>query len=473
MKWYKCSYAIFCLPLIKVKKMNVVREDLNATSAILRVNIAPLDYETQVSNALEKARKQAKNPGFRPGHVPLALIKKQYGKGILIEEVNKAVSNALTTYFTNNKVEILGNPIPYEKEEVKGDFNNPSEFEFAFEIGLAPTIKIDGALKDSFNYIKVNVDSKLIDQQLDDLRRRYGKLVASDAVGVTDMIMAQFTELNADGSVKEHGVLHSSTISMEFIENAKAKKELTGKKVGDTLIVNPADVSKGGKDTAAMLGLKEEDLAAISDKFEMKITEIRHMELAELNQELFDKLFGEGVVSSEKELKDRVKEDLDKMFAQDSDRLLTREVYERLIEKTNIDLPSDFLKRWIQASNEKKISLEEIEAQFDGYEKSMKWQLIQGHIFKANDIKVDQKEALEFTKGLLVNQYAQYGIPAPEDKELTTSAIQVLSSKEESARVYDMLAETKLTEYFKATVKMSDKLVSYDEFMEIANGKNN
>ena len=451
--------------------MNVLREDVNSTSAILRVNIAPLDYETQVSNALEKARKQAKNPGFRPGHVPLALIKKQYGKGILIEEVNKAVSNALTTYFTNNKVEILGNPIPYSKEEVKGDFNSPADFEFAFEIGLAPTIKIDTALKETFNYVKVNVDAKLIDQQVDDLRRRYGKLVASEKVGATDMIMAQFTELNADGTVKEQGVLHSSTISMEFVENAKAKKELTGKKIGDILTVNPADVSKGGKDTAALLGLKEEDLDNISDKFEMKINEIRHMELAELNQELFDKLFGEGVVSSEEALKERVKEDLDKMFAQDSDRLLTREVYERLVEKTHVELPSEFLKRWIQASNEKPITLEEIEAQFEGYEKSMKWQLIQSHIFKANDIKVDQKEALEFTKGLLVNQYAQYGIPAPEDKELTSSAIQVLTNKEESARVYDMLAETKLTEYFKSTVKLSDKVVSYDEFIEIANSK--
>ena len=451
--------------------MNVIREDVNSTSAILRVNIAPLDYETQVSNALEKARKQAKNPGFRPGHVPLALIKKQYGKGILIEEINKVVSNALTTYFTNNKVEILGNPIPYDKEEVKGDFNAPADFEFAFEIGLAPTIIIDAALKDAFNYVKVNVDAKLIDQQVDDLRRRYGKLVASENVGATDMILAQFTELNADGTVKDQGVLHSSTISMEFVENATAKKELTGKKVGDVLTVNPADVSKGGKDPAAMLGLKEEDLATISATFEMKINEIRHMELAELNQELFDKLFGEGVVSSEEALKERVKEDLDKMFAQDSDRLLTREVYERLVEQTNVELPSDFLKKWIQVSNEKPITLEEIEAQFEGYEKSMKWQLIQGHIFKANDIKVDQKEALEFTKGLLVSQYAQYGIPAPEDKELTTSAIQVLTNKEESARVYDMLAETKLTEYFKSTVTLSDKVVSYDEFIEIANGK--
>lgn len=451
--------------------MNVLREDVTATSAVLRIQVAPADYEKQVSSAIEKARKQAKIPGFRPGHVPVGLIKKQYGKGILIEELNKTVSNALSSFITENKIEILGNPIPYDKEDVKGDFNAPADFEFAFEIGLAPAIKIDSALKDAFNYVKVNVDATLIDKQVDDLRRRYGKLVASEKVGATDMVMAQFTELTAEGTAKEHGIVHSSTISMEFVENAKAKKALTGKKVGDVLTVNPADVSKGGKDTAALLGIKEEELANISDTFEMKITEIRHMELAELNQELFDKLFGEGVVSSEEALKERVKEDLDKMFAQDSDRLLTREVYERLIEKTAVELPSDFLKRWIQVSNEKPITLEEIEAQFDGYEKSMKWQLIQGHIFKANDIKVDQKEALEFTKGLLVNQYAQYGIPAPEDKELTTSAIQVLTNKEESARVYDMLAETKLTEYFKSTVKLSDKVVSYDEFIEIANGK--
>ena len=199
----------------------------------------------------------------------------------------------------------------------------------------------------------------------------------------------------------------------------------------------------------------------------MKINEIRQMELAELNQELFDKFFGEGEVTSEEILRDRVTGDLDKMFANDSDRLLTRKVYEELMD-TPVDLPSDFLKRWIQVSNEKPISMEEIEAQFEGYEKSMKWQLIQGHIFKANNIQLNQAEVIEFSKNLIANQYAQYGIPAPEDKELTQSAIQVLGNKEESARIMDMIAESKLTEYFKSTVKLNDKIVSYDEFIEIA-----
>lgn len=448
--------------------MGVTREDVSSNSAILRVKVTPADYEKNVANAIEKTRKQANIPGFRKGHVPASLVKKQYGKSILADELNKVVNDFLNSFITENKIEILGNPIPFEKEEVKGDFNNPADFEFAFEIGITPEFKIDSTLKETFNYVSVKIDDELINKQIDDLRRRYGKLVASEKIGDTDLVMAQFTELNEDKSVKEGGIVHSSTISIEFVEDKKAKKELTGKKVGDKVVVNPAHVSKGGKDTAAMLGIKEEDLATISDKFELAVTEVRHMELAELNQELFDKLFGEGEVKSEAELKERVKADLDKMFANDSDRLLTRAVYDKLIADTQIDLPSDFLKRWIQVSNEKPITLEEIDAQFEGYEKGMKWQLIQGQIFKANDLKLNHTDAVEFTKQLLANQYAQYGIPAPEDKELTASAIQVLGNREESARVYDMLAESKLTEFFKANVKLKNKEVSYDEFVEIA-----
>jgi trigger factor len=448
--------------------MNVIREDVNAMSALLRVQIAPADYQSKVNSALEKYRKQAKIPGFRPGKVPMGMIQKQYGKALLAEELNKMVSDSLFGYVNDNKIEILGNPIPKDNIEVKGDFNNPGDFEFTYEIGLAPEVKVTLSSKDKFDFTKVKIDDELINKQIDDLRRRYGKLVASEKVADKDMILAQFVELNADDSIKEGGIMHSSTISMEFVENEDAKKALTDAKIGDKVIVNPTHVSRGGKDTAAMLGITEAELENISDKFQMTINEIRQMELAELNQELFDKLFGEGTITSDKDLKERISKDLEAMFANDSDRLLTRSIYDSLIANTKLDLPIEFLKRWILLSNEKPITMEEIESQFENYEKSMKWQLIQGHIFKANNLKVDQTEALEFTKNLLVNQYAQYGIPAPEDKELTQSAVQVLTNKEESARVYDMLAESRLTEYFKSTVKLTDKYVSYDEFMEIA-----
>ncbi len=448
--------------------MNVIREDVNAGTAVLKVQITPADYQAKVAIALEKYRKNAKVPGFRPGKIPMGMIQKQYGKAVLAEELNKVVNDALYKYIQEEKIEILGNPIPKSDNDVKGDFNNPSDFEFPFEIGLTPKIDVSLSSKDKFDYIKVKIDDTLINRQIDDLRRRYGKLVASDKVGEKDMILGQFVELNADDSIKEHGILNSSTISLEFIEDAKTKKDFLDKVVGDKIIVDPAKVSRGGKDTAAMLGIKEEELATISNKFQITINEIRHMELADLSQELFDKLFGEGTISSENELKERISKDLEKMFENDSDRMLTNKVYESLLENTKVDLPREFLKRWIQLSNEKPITLEEIEAQFDGYEKGMKWQLIQGHIFKANDLKLEQKEVVEFTKGLLINQYAQYGMPAPEEKELTESAIKVLSNKEESARVYDMIAEVKLTDYFKSTVKLNEKYVAYEEFVEIA-----
>ena len=451
--------------------MNVIREDIDALNAILKVKVSPEDYASHVKGALEKYRKTAKIPGFRPVHVPFSLVQKQYGKGVLSEELNKVVNQSLQTYIAENKIEILGNPIPKGEGNFEGDFNNPADFEFTYEIGLSPEVKVSLTAKSKFDYVKVKIDKKLIDKQIEDLQRRYGKLISGEEVGERDMILAQFVELNDDDSIKEGGILHTSTISMEFVSDKKVKKELTGKKIGDKVIVSPNSVSKGGADTAAMLGVTEADLDTISEKFQMTINEVKVMELAELGTELYDKLFGPGTVKDEKELRARVKTDLDGMFVNDSDRMLTRAVYDSLLEKTEVNLPDTFLKRWIKMSNEKEISDEQIEAEYDGYAKGLKWQLIQGQIFKANEIKLENEEVINFTKGLLVSNYAQYGMPAPEDAELTKSAMEVLQNKDESNRVYDMLAEQKLTAYFKETVKLSEKEVTYEEFAEMAGGK--
>jgi trigger factor len=448
--------------------MNVTRQEVNAETALLTVQVSPADYQSKVAASLEKYRKQAKIPGFRPGKVPMGLIQKQYGKGVLAEEMNKLVSDALYAYVQENKLEILGNPIPKEGTEVKGDFDNPGDFEFVYEIGYSPAIDLKLNNKSKYDYVQVKIDDKLIDQQIDDLRRRYGKMTSADEVNDSDMILAQFVELNEDGSIKEGGIMHSSTTSMEFVEDKKVKKTLVGKKVGDKVTVSATAITRGDSDKAAMLGIKPEELANHSDSYQMTINDIKRMELAELNQDLFDKLFGEGAISSEKELRERIGADLKQMFANDSDRLLTREVYRDLVENTPVNLPNDFLKRWIQLSNEKPITIEQIEADYDSYAKDLKWQLIQGHIFKANDIKLDNAEVIEFTKGLIANQFAQYGIPAPEDAELTKQAAGALQNREEANRIYDMLAETKLTQYFKNTVKLNSKEISYDEFVELA-----
>lgn len=448
--------------------MNVIREDIDALNAVLKVQVKPEDYKDKVAETLKNQRKKVKMPGFRPGMVPMGLIQQQYGSIVLVEELNRLVNGSLQQYLSENKVEILGNPIPKQDNEVEGDFKNPTDFTFAFEIGLAPKVEVKLNNKSKYDYVKVKVDDKLVNKQVEDLRRRYGKLISSDKVGDSDLVLAQFVELNEDGSIKEGGILHSSTVSMEFVSNDATKKELTGKVIGDKVIVNPADVSRGGKDMAAMLGVKENELEGLSDKFQLMITEIKGMELAELDDELFDKLFGPGNVSTEKEMRDRITADMAGMFINDSDRMLTQSIYNDLIEKTNVQLPDAFLKRWIKMSNEKEVTMEQIEADYENYSKSLKWQLIQGNIFKANNIKLENEEVMEYTKGLLASNYAQYGMPAPEDAELTKSAMQVLQNREEANRVYEMLAERKLTNYFKQTVSLKDKEISYDDFVELA-----
>ncbi|MCO5260189.1 MAG: trigger factor [Crocinitomicaceae bacterium] len=449
--------------------MKVIREDIDALNAVLKVEIETADYDATVKKELEKYRKTAKIPGFRPGNVPASLIKKQYGKGVLAEEINKLVNKALYDYIQENKISILGNPIPKEGVDDKGDFDNPSTFEFSYEIGLTPVIDVKLSAKDKFDYNKVKVDDELIGKQISDLRRRYGKLSSAEKSEDTDMILGLFVELNDDESVKEGGVMHSSTISVEFVEDKATKKALKGLSVGDKVVVDPAKVSRGENDMATMLGVTADKVNDLSKKFQFTVNEIKRIELAELNEELFTKLFGPGVVTDEKGLKERIAEDLKNMFVNDSDRLLTKSVYEDLMKKTKVELPNEFLKRWIKLSNEKPISDEQIAAEYDSYTEGLKWQLIQGEIFKANEIKLDQEEVVNFTKGLLVNNYAQYGIPAPEDDELTKSAMQVLQNKEEVNRIYDMLAESKLTNYFKSTVKLNEKEVSYDDFVALAN----
>jgi trigger factor len=449
--------------------MNIVKEDVDGLTANLIVQIAKEDYEGKVNNALEKYRKTAKIPGFRPGNVPAGMIQKQYGKALLVEELNKLANDGVYNFISNNKIEILGNPIPKENVEPKGDFNSPNEFEFTFEIGLSPKLDLSNAMNDKYDYTTIRVDDKLINQQIEDLRRRYGKLISTDIAGEKDMLLGIFQELNADGTPNESGISNSTTISLEFLKDTEVHQTLIGKKVNDTFSLNPSLVAKDNKDKASLLGISEELANEISMDFTFTITEIKKMAMADLDDSLFSKLFQEGEVNSEEGLKARVKKDMEQMFSKDSDKLLTRSVFDAIMEKTKVDFPSAFLKRWIRMTNEKPLTEEDINAEFDAYLKSLKWQLIQTKIFKDNNIKLDQQEVIEYTKNLLIGNYAQYGMPPPEEKELMETALRLLQNKEQANSIYDQLAEQKLTDFFKSMVSLVAKPVSYDEFVAIAN----
>lgn len=445
--------------------MNVIREDLNALNARLKVKVTPEDYQSKVSETLSKYRKTAKIPGFRPGHAPMGMIQKQYGKSVLFDEVSKMVTDAINNYISEEKLNLLGNPIPVEENGFSGDFSNPTDFEFVYEIGFPPQIDVSITKKDSFDFEKVDVNQDLINKQAEDIRRRYGKLVSSDEVKEKDLILGRFVELNDDKSVKEGGIDHTSSISLEFLDSNDARKMFVGKKVGDSIELNPDDVSKGPKDKAAMLGVKEDELENIGSLFSYTINEIKSMELADLNEELFLKLYPDATVTNEDEFLARIKSDLEKMFEQDSDKKLYRTIYDSLMEKVNADFPDDFLKRWIKHVNDKPVTDEQIELEYDGYRNMLKWQLIEKTLFDKHNLVIDQMELVNFTKHLLRTNYSNYGIFEVDEEELTQSAMKFLQDKKQTDAIISRLAEDKLINLFKTEASLKDKVVSYEDFV--------
>lgn len=450
--------------------MEIVRENIDELNAILKVKIVKEDYNESYEKALKNARKQVQMPGFRPGQVPASVVKKKYGISILSEELDKLLNQALFDYIKENDLDVLGQPLPQSNTSQEADWKNPNDFEFSYEIGLAPSFEVKLTKKEKHVYNKVKVDSELVDKQINDFAKRYGKLVSIDKSEDNDMIMASFRELDADDKVLEGGFTHSSTVSIEFTEDKKAKKKLTGLKVGDSLIIDPITISRGAADLAAMLNISKEAAEKFDKNVELTVTEVKRMEPANVDQELINKIYGEGTIDGVDALRAKIEDEMSAMFSNDSDRLFKKDFANKTIKKLDLTLPNEFLKKWIGISN-KEVTAEQIEAEYDQYAESLKWQLIENKIIKDNDLQVSNDEAVEYTKELLGNQYAQYGMMIPEEKEFNKMVMTVLGNEEEGKKIYDALYDKKVLTYLKDSVKVDEKELSYDEFVKVASAE--
>jgi trigger factor len=447
--------------------MQITEEKIDAQNARLKIKLEPGDYANQYDDALKSYRKQITMPGFRPGKVPMGVVKKKYGRSLLAEEINKVLNNSIQKYISDKELKVLGSPLPTESDQEVGDWDNPSEFEFVYELGLAPELKVNISNKDKFTYHLIDVDKKLLDTHIKDIARRYGKLSDVEKAEATDMLIGDFVELDAEGEVVVGGIMNSSTITLETLDKDTQKK-FVGAKVGDEIVVDPHKVSSNHDDLGRMLNITHEEVHDINTDFKFMVKEVKRMEPAEINTEFFDKLFGEGNVKTEEEFRTMLTEELEKGFLQDSDRLFKRDITNKLIADYNPSLPDEFLKRWIQMSNEKPITPEEVERDYSEYQKGLQWQLIFNDLISQEHIKVTQEEVVDLAKDLMAGQFAQYGIPAPEDAELTQSAMRVLSNEDEARKIYDMLYDKKLLEYIRTAATVNEKKVSYDAFVELA-----
>jgi len=443
--------------------MNITQERIDDINALLKVQVSPADYQDKVDAVIQNYRKTANIPGFRKGKVPLGQIKKMYGKAILVEEVNKLIQEGIYNYITENKVEVLGNPLPTTTEV---DWDSASDFNFEFEMGLAPVFEVKMDKKSKFDYFKIEADKKMVDDYTNDMAKRYGSMTNPEKSEKTDLIMGEFTQLDAEGNVLEGGIKHSASVALDVVSDKKAQKALTGVAQDDEVVVTITN--KFSSDVAHMLNISKEDAENLNSDFRFLVKSINRMTPAEMNQELFDKVFGKDAVKTKKEFKEKIKKEIEKSFVGESDNKLKNDIILHLIDKVKLELPDAFLKKWLVQTNENGLTAEQVEEEYEQYSKSLKWQLIENKIIKDNDLEVKHEDVIAHTKELIVQNFAQYGQPFPEDKKLDEIVAQVLTNEEERKKVYNQLYDAKTLELYKAKFKLIEKIVTYDEFVILA-----
>lgn len=447
--------------------MNITQEKVDPLNTILHVKVEQTDYDDRVNDVLRDYRRKARVDGFRPGKVPMGLIRKMYRTPVLVDEVNKLVSESLFNYLQENEVKILGEPLPHRDDAPAIDFEHETEFEFKFDLGLAPALELEVTSKDKIPYYKIKVDKTQKKEYVDSLLQRYGEFTPVKKAGKDEMIRGTLVKVDTEGNEVENGMrVENVSLSLDMIKDEEQKLLFSGTKSGDEVIFNVKKAYPNDAELASLLRVDKSEIPMLEGTFKCIIDEVARFEKATVGQELFDKLYGEGEVKSEEEFMKRVTEEIEQNYERESEYRFMVDARETLIKKARIDLPVAFLKRWMVETNEN-LTEEQVNADFNQYEDDFRWQLIKEHLLKQKEIKVSEEEALETAKGIALNQYMQYGITNVPDDYLENYAREMLSKQEEARRIYDQKAEEKLMAAIKSTAKVEDKEISSEKFRKL------
>tara|TARA_B100001079_G_scaffold150341_1_gene128894 strand:- start:330 stop:1652 length:1323 start_codon:yes stop_codon:yes gene_type:complete len=437
--------------------MKISISKANKLSGIISVSIEKKDYEGKVNEVLKNYTKTAKIPGFRKGFVPMGLVKKQYGNAVKVDQINKLLDSNLKKYIQDQKLDILGGPIPNTDNEIDWDSES---INFNFEIGYTPEFKINLKPKKSIIKYEVKADKKLIDNQLKNIQSQYGKLVSKTKIDKTSEVTALF--ISESDEINNSNMFKVESVKPSFV------KKLIGLKVGDELTENGSKIFKEALELSRSLKIELDKAKEFKNDLVIKIEEINERQLADLDQELFDKVFGKDTIKSVTEMKNKLGDDFVKQFQGQVDQKLMNDTIEFLINSTKINLPSDFLIKWMKLNSEKKISIDEAKIEYDKSEKGMKYQLIESKIIIDNNLQVNFEDLKAFTTDLIKNQMMQYGQAIPDEKELDGIIARVMSNKDEIKRLTEQLTSTRILDFFKKNFKYKLKKVSYDEYIKEA-----
>ena len=435
--------------------MDIKRVAISAVNEVIVMTVPHMDYKGQVAKRINEKMPLATVKGFRKGAVPKALVEKQYGAAIKVEEVNKVVQLALQRYLETERLDLLGSPLPKLDENFSWE---AEDLTFEFEIGLAPKFEINLDAKNDIVKYQIIADDNLLNSQIGRIQKQYGKVISQTVVAEGNDVSGVFAN-------EEAGINNRTTIDLAELADAKVAKSFIGKNVGDIITLNTKGLFNDDHKLMDYLAVAHDDVHGLDVDVTFTIDEVVAHEPAELNQELFDKLFGDGSVSSLEDLKAKIKADAEKHFAQQAEQKLMADVQDFLIENTKFDLPDEFLIKWIQSSGEKKLSAEEAALEYSRSEKGLRFQLIEGKALAQSNIQITFEDLKSFTANNIRQQMAQYGNMNPTEEEVEGIVARVLSNQEEVKRLSEQVVADKMLQLFKEKANPKTKEVTYDQFV--------
>jgi len=445
--------------------MNISQENIDDLNAIINIELTPEDYKTQVDSVIKDQAKKAKLPGFRPGMVPASHIRRTYGKAILIDEINKIVGDGLNNFITENKLEILGQPLPKEEEGKEYAWDFTEDFKFQYEIGLAPKVEVPFSDKDTVTEYTIKADEETLNSRISNLRKSYGKRSNPEVSEENDVIYGELKQVDDKNEVVEGGIVKTASLRTDIIDVKKIKKSLVGLKKGDVVVI---DLKKAydASTVARILEIEEDQVEALNSLFQLTVENVNRLEEAELDQEFFNKIYGEDEVKTEEEFRARLTKEIEDMFVQNADQKLQNDLYTLGMDRVKATFPDEFLKRWLKATNEK-LTDEEIQEGYDDFAKNLRWTLIENKIINDNELEIKYEEVVATAKDRLLAQFKMYGQQELPEEQLNQYAMQLLQDKEQANRLFEEVKALKVFDYLKGLVKIEKKDIPYNKFLEL------
>ncbi len=448
--------------------MNITKENTGDLDAVLKVKIEEQDYAKRVEDTMREYRKNVRMPGFRPGKVPAGLVKKLYGKSILVEEINKLISESVSKYLTDEKINILGEPIPNENNNREIDWDNQTNFEFEFDVGLVPEFEVNITAKDKVPLYEIQIDDQMINETKDNYARRFGKILTAGEISGNEILKGDFQQIDKNGEIVEGGIaVESSSFSIEVLKDKSILNSFIGKKVNEVVVFNVRKAFPNDDELASVLKIPKDQTSAISPDFRFTIREISMFQKAEFDIALYDMIYGKDNVHNDEEFTVKIKEELKIRLEQNSEYRFKLDAKNVLMKKMKINLPGEFLKKWIAAINKEKITSEQIEKEYPQFENGLKWQLIQDKIIKDHDIRVEESEVKAFARSYAMMQFRQYGLTEVPEDQLIKYADEMLNNADEKKKIYDRLYEEKVFSHIREHVKTDKKKITLEKFNKL------